>query len=141
MMHAVFFFRQLGLLVFLGYFAHAQAEIPLEAFRNFPYAHISSDTIDMGMLEPGSSGSASFTITNAGQHDLLVARVRSSCGLLVTTWPTQPIKPGEQGTVNFRYDTSRPGPFKRNIVIHTNAWQKNIVVQVYGEVIKTAIKQ
>lgn len=94
----------------------------------------------MGRLEPGSTGSASFTITNAGKHDLQVARVRSSCGLLVTTWPTQPIKPGEHGIINFRYDTSRPGPFKRNIVIHTNAWQKNIVVQVHGEVIQTAIK-
>jgi hypothetical protein len=108
---------------------------PPEARHNFPFAIVSVDSINMGSLNAGSSGQGSFTITNAGSYELLVSRVRSSCGLLVTTWPTQPLKPGEQGTITFRYDTSRPGPFERNIVVHTNAWQKNIVIPVKGEVL------
>jgi len=134
------FFSQL--LVFTVLFAFPvilMAQQP-EARQQFPYAILSSDKIDLGKLEPGSAGSGSITITNGGQYDLAIARVRSSCGLLVTTWPTQPLKPGEQGTITFRYDTGRPGPFERNIVIHTNAWQKNIVIPVKGEVVASRAK-
>ena len=76
----------------------------------------------------------SFTLTNTGNRDMTVARVRSSCGLLITSWPTEPLKPGTQTTISFRYDTSRPGPFRRNIVLHTNSWQGTLVIPVKGEV-------
>lgn len=65
---------------------------------------------------------------------MIVARVRSSCGLLITSWPASPLKTGEQATISFRYDTSRPGPFRRNIIVHTNAWQGTLVIPVKGEV-------
>ncbi len=110
---------------------------PPEARNDYPYAVLSVDSIDMGQLLSGGQAQGMLTLTNAGRYDLVISRVRSSCGMLITTWPAQPIKPGEQGSITFRYDTTRPGSFKRNIVIHTNAWQKNLIVPVKGEVLPT----
>jgi hypothetical protein len=134
-----FFSGVLSLLLLLSLSFKLPADPP-EGRQHFPYAILSADKIDLGKLEPGSAGSGSITITNGGQYDLAIARVRSSCGLLVTTWPTQPLKPGEQGTITFRYDTARSGPFVRNIVVHTNAWQKNLVIPVKGEVLPANTK-
>lgn len=134
------FFYLLFLTTLPVIFQPAVAADPPEARSQFPYALLSADSIDMRTLQPGSQAQGSLTITNAGRYDLVISRVRSSCGLLITTWPAQPLKPGEQGTISFRYDTTRPGPFDRNIVIHTNAWQKNIVVPVKGQVMPANTK-
>ncbi len=103
--------------------------------ENYPYAVLSADTIDMGTVQAGERFTGRITITNEGKPDLLIARVRSSCGLMIPNWPTEPIRQGEDATINFRYNTNRPGPFTRNIIIHTNGYRKTLVVAVYGEII------
>jgi hypothetical protein len=108
---------------------------PPEALSNHAYAILSADSIDMGRLQAGNPGVGSITLTNAGNREMIVARVRSSCGLLITSWPAKPLSPGEQASISFRYDTSTLGAFRRNIVIHTNAWQGTLVVPVKGEVV------
>lgn len=132
--------RLLFFLVGFCFLTQLRAAEPPEARNNFPYAVLSADSIHLGRLLPGSQGQGSLSITNGGRHDLIISRVRSSCGLLITTWPTEPLKPGERGSITFRYDTARPGPFERNIVVHTNAWQKNLLVPVTGEVISAERK-
>lgn len=113
---------------------NAEGMAPPEATGNQAYAILSSDSLDLGLLQAGGNGMGSFTLTNGGNRSMVVARVRSSCGLLITSWPREALKPGEQATISFRYDTSRPGPFRRNIVIHTNARQGTLVVKITGEV-------
>lgn len=125
----------LGLGMILSTAGTAFTAAPPEVRNSYPYALLSADSLDLGRLQAGGHGQGSVTITNGGRYDLVISRVRSSCGLLITTWPSQPLKTGEQGTITFRYDTARPGPFVRNIVIHTNAWQKNLVIPVKGEVL------
>lgn len=113
---------------------------PPEALSNHAFAVLSVDSLDMGSLPTGTPVQGTFTLTNAGNRDMVVARVRSSCGLLITSWPTEPLKPGEQISISFRYDTSRLGPFHRNIVIHTNAWQGTLIIPVKGEVVPAPVK-
>ncbi len=102
---------------------------------SFPYAVLHTDTLDMGLIEQGSRATGQIGIFNDGKPDMLIAKVRSSCGLMIPTWPDEPVKTGEEVIINFRYNTNRIGPFKRNIIIHTNAWQKTLIVYVHGEVI------
>lgn len=103
--------------------------------EKYPVAILSADTIDMGTMQAGERFTGQITISNEGRPDLLIARVRSSCGLMIPNWPTDPIPQGEEATINFRYNTNRPGPFTRNIIIHTNGYRKTLVVPVYGEVV------
>lgn len=102
---------------------------------SFPYAVLNTDTLDMGLIKQGSRATGQIEIINKGKPDLLIAKVRSSCGLMIPTWPAEPVATGEEVIINFRYNTNRIGPFKRNIIIHTNAWQKTLIVYVHGEVI------
>ncbi|GEM_PF-1357220 len=106
-----------------------------EIKSGYPYASLSEEVIDMGVMAAGSNGDGYITLSNLGKPDLLIARVRSSCGLMIPTWPEAAINQGDTVRIRFRYNTSRLGQFERKITIHTNAWQKNLIVTVKGEVI------
>ncbi len=103
--------------------------------KHHPYAVPESDVIDLGTLKAGSRAAGEIKLSNRGEKEMLIAKVRSSCGLMIPTWPREPVSRNEEVTIRFRYDTKRLGPFERNVVIHTNAYQKTLVVKVIGEVI------
>lgn len=108
---------------------------PPDVRAEYPYAVVESRLIDMGSLEYGSRATGEIKLSNAGEQDLTIAKVRSSCGLMIPTWPGEPIGKDEEVDIRFSYDTSRLGPFERKVIIHTNAWQKTIVVTIRGEVV------
>ena len=121
------------LVILLATFAAMADDEDIRA--SYPYAVLSNDTIDMGTIESGSRATGYIRLRNEGTPDLLIAKVRSSCGLMIPTWPTEAIRKEEEVTITFRYNTNRIGPFTRNIIIHTNSYQKTLIVPVYGEVI------
>ncbi len=98
----------------------------------YPQAEARPAAVDMGEVVQGSLLRGSFSIKNTGGKPLLIAQVRSSCGVMIPAWPRDPIAPGDSATIGFRYDTGRKGPFHRLITIHTNARQKTLVVEVRG---------
>jgi hypothetical protein len=108
---------------------------PPEARTLFPYAVLEQTEVDFGIVTEGSPIQGTIRITNEGEVELLVVKVRGSCGLMIGSWPAEPVGQGEQLQISFRYDSSRPGPFERLVTIHTNAWQKDLVVKVRGEVL------
>lgn len=103
--------------------------------RSYPWAIIEKDTIDLGVLQQGFTSRSQITIRNEGRFDLIIAGVRSSCGLMIPNWPTEPVQPDEEAIISFRYNASRLGPFERKITIHTNAYQKTKVITVLGKVV------
>ncbi len=107
---------------------------------NYPVLRVESDSVDLGNLVAGERASGEITVYNDGDKDLLIGRVRSSCGLMIPTWPGEAIPPGEEATIRFRYNTSRQGYFVRNIIIHTNGHPKTRVVQVTGHVMPPGAK-
>ncbi len=102
---------------------------------SYPYAVADAEVIDLGIITAGSRAVGELKIYNRGHKDLQIARVRSSCGLMIPTWPTEAIGRDEAAVISFRYNSNRLGPFERNIIVHTNAWQKTIIVRVVGEII------
>ncbi len=110
-------------------------ESPESIREQYPYAVLESHAVDLGKITMGSRATDTITLSNQGAYPLTITKVRSACGLMIPTWPTKPVAPGETTRITFRYDSSRPGPFERIITIHTNAWQKNLEVKVSGEVV------
>lgn len=102
---------------------------------NYPKLRVESDSIDLGNLVAGKRANGEITVHNEGGKNLLIGRVRSSCGLMIPTWPGEAIAPGEKATIRFRYNTNRLGPFERYIIIHSNGDPKTHVVKVTGEVV------
>lgn len=113
----------------------APGDEPREVRRQFPFAVLAETEIDLGKVPGGSPVSGVIRITNEGAEDLLVGKVRGSCGLMIGSWPAEPVAQGEQLQISFRFDGNRLGPFERLITIHTNAWQKDLVVSVRGEIL------
>ncbi len=101
----------------------------------YPYASLDADTIEMGTLEAGIRTSGEIRLFNKGVKNLVIGRVRSGCGLMVPSWQVEPILQNEEAVIRFRFDTSHPGRFERKVIIHTNAYQKTMVVTVRGKVI------
>lgn len=106
-----------------------------EARERYPYAELNQKEITFDSLKQGSVLAGTIVIKNEGARDLVIAQVRSSCGLMIQSWPTSPVQPGKEVSIHFRYDSQRLGAFERFITIHTNAWQKDIVVKIRGEVV------
>ncbi len=103
--------------------------------NNHPVLQLETKEIDMGQLVSGQRVSGEIRVTNAGAQDLLIGRVRSSCGLMIPTWPDEPISEGEEAVIRIRYNTNRLGPFVRKVIIHSNGHPKTHVVKVTGEVV------
>ncbi len=125
------------LLLTAGHFFDARATglTTEEAKKRYPYATVDVHGIDFERLASGQSITGKVHITNEGSYDLLIAKARSSCGLMIQTWPSAPVKPGDTVQLNFRFDSSRIGPFHRVITIHTNGWHKDLTIDVTGEVV------
>lgn len=121
------------LVIMFGFTGISAGEKPVNT--DHPVLQLESREIDMGQLVSGGRVSGEIHITNAGSKDLLIGRVRSSCGLMIPIWPDEPIAEGNEVVIRFRYNTSRLGPFNRNIIIHSNGHPKTHVVKVTGEVI------
>ena len=93
------------------------------------------DSLFLGAIQQGTQGNYSIRIQNQSQEPLLLSNVRGSCGLSVPSWPGNPIEPGQEATIQIRYDTSRLGSVNRNLTIHSNAWNSRFILKVFGEVI------
>lgn len=109
------------------------------AQENAAKIEFKSDTIDYGTIENGSDGVRVFEFTNTGTAPLVITNVKSSCGCTVPKKPTAPIKPGEKGEIEVKYDTKRTGFIRKTITVTSNATNiKNGVshLKIKGEVKK-----
>ncbi len=75
-----------------------------------------------------------FTFTNTGSAPLIIHQAVPSCGCTVPTFTKEPIKPGESGKMEIRYNGTGkfPGHFKKSITVRSNAKTKMVRLYVEG---------
>lgn len=79
------------------------------------------NTIDYGTVSKETdNGIRVFEFTNTGDADLIVTNVQSSCGCTVPSKPKDPIKPGQTGKIEIKYNMN-PGPIRKTITVESNA--------------------
>lgn len=89
--------------------------------------------------EENGKVSCEFSFTNTGKADLVLQKVKASCGCTTPDWTKEPVKPGEKGIVKATYNASgRPGSFTKTITVTSNAGEKRLTIK--GEVIPKAQK-
>lgn len=75
--------------------------------KNFlpPQMLLSEEEWDFGLVKVDEKPSHIFTIKNEGNEDLILERVKSSCGCVKTTISTKNIKPGKSAELKatFKY--------------------------------------
>ncbi len=115
------------ILVFLGFnSAMAQKTAKIE---------FKTETLDYGEIKKGSDGVRVFEFTNTGDIDLIIKDVTSSCGCTIPTKPENPIKPGESGKIEVKYNTNIPGPIRKTITVYSNAEEPTKALKIKGRVL------
>ena len=82
------------------------------------YAEIKFDTLrhNFGKFSKNDPiVKCSFKFTNTGTAPLVIHQAFASCGCTVPTFTKEPIKPGEQGVIEF------PGHFQKTVTVRSNA--------------------
>ena len=91
--------------------------------------------IDYGTINKNADGTRTFEFTNTGDAPLIINRVKSSCGCTVPSKPTQPIMPGKTDKIVVKYNTHRPGPFRKTITVYSNASNNVVILKIKGKVV------
>jgi hypothetical protein len=93
-------------------------------------------THDFGKVIQGEVVGYYFRFKNTGKSDLIIANVSASCGCTATKYPTKPVKPGEEDTVQVTFDSSgRRGFQHKTVTIASNTQPNTTVISIKANVI------
>ena len=122
----VFFFFSLGL--------KAQTT---EKKDNPSTAEITFDVLehDYGTINKDANGDCEFIYTNTGKEPLIITECKGSCGCTVPKWTTEPVLPGQKGTIKVHYATNRVGQFEKSVTVTSNAKNSPIILKIKGNVL------
>jgi len=101
----------------------------------------STSIYDFGIVNEGDIVETTFELTNSGKTDLVITNAKGSCGCTVPTWPKSPIKPGETGKIDVRFNTSgKPNKQRKTVTLTTNTESGREVLTIKGSVIPKSKK-
>lgn len=125
--------------LFAAAFVHAQDVPAVQDTNNGPKIQFVSLVHDYGTIEKGANGNCSFTFTNTGNEPLVLSNVRASCGCTTPSWTQKPVMPGQQGTIDVKYNTNNVGGFTKTITVTSNAVNNpRVQLKIKGNVTKPA---
>ncbi|WP_299672480.1 DUF1573 domain-containing protein [uncultured Polaribacter sp.] len=97
---------------------------------------------DFGTVNEGDIVKTVFKVTNSGKTDLVITNATGSCGCTVPVWPKAPIKPGETGDVEVKFNTSgKPNRQMKTVTLTTNTESGREVLTLRGSVTPKATIQ
>jgi Protein of unknown function (DUF1573) len=86
---------------------------------------------DFGTVQEGPDATCKFTFVNKGNEDMIIQKAQASCGCTVPTYSKEPIKPGQEGSIDVAFHTmGKPaGSFQKTITITANAGTKVLTIK------------
>jgi hypothetical protein len=103
---------------------------------NLPVMTFTQLEHDFGKIIQGEKVSYSFKFKNTGNADLLIAKVSTSCGCTAGDYPKQPVKPGEDATIEVRFDSTGKNGFQsKDLTIAANTQPSNTVLVIKAIVV------
>ncbi len=93
----------------------------LPSFAQGPKLVVGNPVFDFGEISQGESLEHLFKISNAGDGDLIISRVRTSCGCTAALLSASRIPPNETGEVRTTFNSGRfLGPVEKIIYLYSN---------------------
>ncbi len=103
---------------------------------NMPVLEFEKDFHDFGRIIQGEKVSYSFKFTNAGESDLIISKVSTSCGCTVPEFPKTPIRPGESNKITVKFDSeNRRGFQNKSITVVSNTQPNSVVLRIKAQVV------
>jgi hypothetical protein len=101
-----------------------------------PEMTFEEEVFDFGRITEGETVSHEFKFKNTGMYNLLITGASGSCGCTVPEWPKEPVKPGEQGTINVVFRSEgKKGHQDKVVTVVTNCEPATRVIRITAEVI------
>lgn len=94
-----------------------------------------TEVVDYGTIAQNSDGLRVFKFTNTGNAPLVITDVKTSCGCTVPTYSKEPILPGQEGSLDIKYNTKKLGTFTKTVTVISNAEGGNKILKIKGNVI------
>jgi hypothetical protein len=102
-----------------------------------PVISFEKDFHDFGKLISGEQVTYSFKFKNTGKSLLIISNVSTSCGCTVSSFPKQPIKPGEGATIDVSFDSEgRHGMQTKSITVFTNTQPPTTTLRIQSLVVE-----
>jgi hypothetical protein len=102
-----------------------------------PVISFEKDFHDFGKLMSGEQVTYAFKFKNTGKSLLLISNVSTSCGCTVSSFPKQPIKPGEGASIDVSFDSEgRHGLQSKTITVFTNTQPPNTTLRIQSQVVE-----
>ena len=88
---------------------------------NAPKLSFSNKVFDFGTIRGGQSKTYEFVLKNNGKTDLIIRKIKTSCGCTVVKPESKVIKAGESTILRTTFDsTGKSGRQKKKIIVTTN---------------------
>ena len=96
---------------------------------------------DFGVVEPEDKPQHYFTFKNTGQADLVISKVKSSCGCTAALLSEERIPPGELGRIEIKFDPrGRRGKQQKTVSVHSNAENESVIQLTIQGVVKASVE-
>jgi len=97
---------------------------PLEPMDSTKFTTIQwLDSVDknFGKIPEGKKLEVAYRFRNAGDIPLIIQRVQPSCGCTVAEQPTEPVMPGQEGTIKASFNSEgRVGQNHKTLFVYAN---------------------
>jgi hypothetical protein len=102
-----------------------------------PVISFEKDFHDFKKLISGEQVSYSFKFKNTGKTLLIISNVSTSCGCAVSSFPKQPIKPGEEASIDVSFDSEgKHGLQTKIITVFTNTQPPTTTLRIQALVVE-----
>jgi len=99
----------------------ADADNPNGNKNGIPAITFAEKEFNFGTVIQGEKVIHNFAFENTGDGNLIISNVKASCGCTVPKWTKEPIKPGEKGNIEIKFDSSnRDGKQTKTAKVYSN---------------------
>ncbi len=114
------------------------SELSGEERKNAPVIRFKKEIHDFGKIKQGEKIKYYYEFTNEGKRDLIIRRVKASCGCTATEPDKTVIKPGESGKINVNFDSAGlSGEQNKTVFVYCNDPRySTVALHLKGEVIQ-----
>ncbi|WP_075601741.1 DUF1573 domain-containing protein [Saccharicrinis aurantiacus] len=104
--------------------------------ENAPKISVDNKIFDFGEIKQGAKAEHTFVITNSGKSNLIIRKVKASCGCTAVTPDKKVIGPGESTNVKASFNSQgKTGRQNKSVTVITNdPMASNILLRVQGNV-------
>lgn len=79
------------------------------------------ESYDFHTIKEGEEVTFKFVFSNTGNNDLYITHVKPSCGCTAPSWSQEPVKPGEKGFIEVKFNsTGKSGQQSKSIRVTGN---------------------